>query len=218
MNTFKALPCLLAIAFAASASAKVTLEVPSSVNVLVVDGAKPHESGNFLSSTKTIEVPNGEHQVVFRYQAVFSEGQERVSTESDAIIAKFKADDTTLKFDMPKYRDATEAKKHIDTMKWSLVDADGNAVSVKQDKLIKEGMQIGRNYRDEINQYNIHGGVAAVYVSQPAQPRINYNTTTPAPAPKATPGDNTAEQMLHFWYDKADAQARARFKEYLSKH
>ena len=214
MNTIKTLPCILAMIFAASAQAKVSIEVPSNVNVLVVDGAKPHESGSFLSATKTIELEDGQHQILFRYQPVFSEGQERYSTESDPIVATFSATNQALSFQLPEYRDIKDAEKNIKSMQWSLTDKSGQAVSVKQDKLIKEGMQIGRNFRDEIDEYNRSGRIASVGVVQPA---INYSGA-PAPAPAAQPGDSTAEEMLHFWYNKADAQTRARFKAYLSKN
>lgn len=214
MNTIKTLPCILAMVFAASASAKVSIEVPSNVDMLVVDGAKPHETGSFLSATKTIELEDGQHQILFRYEPVFSEGQERYSTESDPIVATFTATNESLSFQLPKYRDIKDAEKNIKSMQWSLTDESGNAVSVKQDKLIKEGMQIGRNFRDEIDEYNRSGRIASVGV---VQPEINY-TSAPAPAPAAKPRDNTAEQMLHFWYNKADAQTRSRFKAYLNKN
>lgn len=44
---------------------------------------------------------------------------------------------------MPKYRDAPQATKAIKTMQWQLLDQQGKAVELRQDRLIKEGMQIG---------------------------------------------------------------------------
>ncbi|PUZ91420.1 hypothetical protein DC364_22445, partial [Vibrio vulnificus] len=34
---------------------------------------------------------------------------------------------------------------------------------------------------------------------------------------KVKAGDNTAEEMLHFWYDKADEATKARFKAYINQ-
>ncbi|NMU53210.1 DUF2057 family protein, partial [Vibrio parahaemolyticus] len=33
----------------------------------------------------------------------------------------------------------------------------------------------------------------------------------------AVKADSTAEEMLHFWYQKADAETKARFKKYVNQ-
>lgn len=33
----------------------------------------------------------------------------------------------------------------------------------------------------------------------------------------AVKADSTAEEMLHFWYQKADAETKARFKAYINQ-
>ncbi|MBR9876427.1 MAG: DUF2057 domain-containing protein, partial [Vibrionaceae bacterium] len=114
-------------------------------------------------------------------------------------------------------RDAEDNIKNLD---WKLVDASGDAIAVKQDKLIKEGMQIGRDYVREVEDYNRTGGVAAIAVAGAmVQPM-----TLPAEIPDdmkqaraAAKADSTAEEMLHFWYQKADAETKARFKAYINQ-
>lgn len=208
MKLIKPLSYVLALAFSASAAAKVTIEVPSSIDLLVVNGAKPAMSGSLFSSTKSVELEDGQNQIVFRFEPYFSEGDDRVGVASDVVIAKFTAQDKELVFSLPEYRDAKMAQEKIKSFEWSLVDKSGSAISIDQDRLVKEGMQLGRNFYQETKEYNQTGAVASITDKNAASMAI----TQPIAA------DSTAEEMLHFWYNKADAETKARFKEYVKGH
>ncbi|MGR5410058.1 DUF2057 family protein [Vibrio alfacsensis] len=215
MKLIKPLTCALALAMSSMAFADVTINVPENVSILAANGEKVKVSGGFFASEKTVTLPDGINQVVFRYSPFFSQGNDRVSVESDAIITRFNATDATLTFQLPKYRDLREAESKIKDLDWKLIDASGNAIAVEQDKLIKPGMQIGRDYVREVEDYNRTGGVAAIAVAGAVQPaKIPTQANQAAVAVKA---DSTAEEMLHFWYQKADAETKARFKEYVNK-
>jgi uncharacterized protein YccT (UPF0319 family) len=196
------------------AFADVTIHVPDDVSVLAANGEKVKLSGGFFSSDKSFTLPDGVNQVVFRFSPFFSKGNDRVSVDSDVTIARFNADNAELTFQLPEYRDLRDAESKIKDMDWKLVDASGSAIPVEQDKLIKPGMQIGRDYIREVEDYNRAGGVAAIGVASVAavQP-----VTLPAKIPADMKADSTAEEMLHFWYQKADAETKARFKEYVNK-
>lgn len=202
MKLIKPLSYFLAIAFSATAAAKVTLEVPSSIDVLVVNGAKPKTSGSLFSSTKSLELEDGQNQIVFRFEPFFNEGNDRVIVESDVVIAKFTAQDKELTFSLPDYRDAKAAKANIKSFEWSLIDKSGVAVNIDQDRLIKKGMQLGRNYPQETIDYNRTGAVASVSNG------TDYSS--------AMTDGTTVEEMLHFWYNKADEKTKARFKDYVN--
>ena len=192
------------------AVADVTITIPDTVDVLVVNDDKPELSGSFFSKTKKLTLPDGENQILFRYQPYFTQGNDRIILESDPIITKFDASETELTFDMPKYRDRHEGEKEIKNFKWQLTTASGSALAITQDKLVKDGMQIGRNFKLELADYNRRGGVAAV---------APMTATAVLPTKKVASGnlgtDSTAEEMLHFWYNKADAETQSRFKEFL---
>ncbi len=207
MNIIKPLTCIIAIAFSATAAAKVTLAIPDTIEMLVVNGQKPETSGSIFSSVTSVELKDGEQQIVFRYHPYYSQGSERIGVEGDVVIAKFDAADQSLSFDMPTYRNATEAEENIKSMQWSLRDDKGQALQVTQDRLIKEGMQIGRDYKQETFEYNLSGGEAAVGTAF-----IKTGKSSNGAA-----NDTTAEEMLHFWYNKADAATKARFKAYVNK-
>ncbi|ELV8644237.1 TPA: DUF2057 domain-containing protein [Vibrio vulnificus] len=215
MNIIKPLTCILAMSISGLATAAVTLHVPDDVTLFVANGQKAKLSGSLFASSKTIELPNGENQIVFQYEPYFSQGNDRIGVESNVIIAKFSANDTDLNFVLPKYRDHRVAEQEIKQMQWQLVDEQGAAVTKSEDKLVKSGMQIGRDYAREAADYNQTGGIAAIgtavsVATIKTEPVANVET-------KVKAGDNTAEEMLHFWYDKADEATKARFKAYINQ-
>ncbi len=220
MKLIKPLTCALALAMSSTAFADVTVSVPDDISVLAANGEKVKLSGGFLSSEKTFTLPDGVNQIVFRYSPYFNQGNDRYSVDSDAIVARFSAADSELTFQVPEYRNVRDAEENIKNLDWKLIDASGNAITVKQDKLIKPGMQIGRDYVRELEDYNREGGVAAIALAGSfVQPR-----TLPAEIPEdmkqarsAAKSDSTAEEMLHFWYQKADAETKARFKAYINQ-
>ena len=221
MKTLQSIALLSTIIVAPHVLANVTIEVPSSadalVEVLAVNEAKPDLDGGFFSSSKTITVPDGVNQIVFKYQLAFSQGNDREFVDSDTIIATFDATDTALTFDMPKFRNTNEAKKGLQNLDWKLVDENQNAINVKQDKLIKDGMQIGRKYPQEAKEYNQKGGIAALTLGASAGAAAAVVQPVTLPAKIDGNAANTAEEMLYFWYEKADAETKQKFKDYVNK-
>ena len=220
MKTIRSIALLSAIVAAPTVLADVTIKVPSSadalIDVVAVNEAKPDLDGGFFSSSKTITVPDGVNQIVFKYQLAFSQGNDREFIDSDAIIATFDAADTTLTFEMPKFRNVSEAKKGFNNLDWKLIDDNQNVISVKQDKLVKDGMQIGRKYPQEAKEYNQKGGIAALTLGTSAgAAAVAQPVTLPAKIDGNTA--NTAEEMLYFWYEKADAETKQKFKDYVNK-
>ena len=222
MSIIKPLACVVALSFSATALADVSLTIPTNVNLLLANGEQVKQGGGFFSAKKSITLPNGDNQIVFRYEPSFTKGGEDVNLASKTIIAKFNASDTQVSFDLPQYRSYSAAEKQIGNLKWALVDGSGKTISTVEDELTKDGMQIGRNYKDEALSYNQAGGKAAIAVAA-ASVAATSATKAVALQPVAktsdvasTPADaNTAEEMLHFWYNKADKATQERFKKYL---
>ena len=217
MKTLQSIALLSTIIVAPHVLADVTIEVPSSVDILAVNEAKPDLDGSLFSSHKTLTVPDGQNQIVFQYQLAFDKGNDREFVDSDAIIATFSATDTALTFDMPKFRNTADAKKGLDNLDWKLVDENQEAISVKQDKLVKDGMQIGRKFPQEAKEYNKKGGVAALTMATAAGATAAVVQPVTLPAKIDGNAANTAEEMLYFWYDKADAETKQKFKDFVNK-
>lgn len=220
MKTTQKIALISALLAAPFASADVEIKVPSSVDILAVNESKPDLDGGLFSSHKTMTVPDGENQIVFQYQVAFDQGNDREFIDSDTIIATFNASNTTLTFNMPKFRNASAAKEGMKDLQWSLVDSDQQTVVIKEDTLVKKGMQIGRNYPTEAANYNKEGGVAALAAASVAT--VNAATANTTVQPVTLPAnvkasDNTAEEMLYFWYEKADDATKQRFKDFVNQ-
>lgn len=224
MKTTQKIALISAMLAAPFASADIEIKVPSSVDILAVNESKPDLDGGLFSSHKTMTLPDGQNQIVFQYQVAFDQGNDREFIDSDTIIATFDASNTTLTFNMPKFRNVSAAKEGMKDLQWSLVDSDQQTVAVKEDTLVKKGMQIGRNYPTESANYNKEGGVAALTATTGAASvaTVNAAAANTAVQPVTLPAnvkasDNTAEEMLYFWYEKADDATKQRFKEFVNK-
>lgn len=242
----KSFSLLALLAMSSSAFASVTLTVPSTVDLLVVNGQTPETSTLdkfFSNNEKQVELPDGWNQIVFEYHPQFNQGNgdDLVLIDTDTIVAKFNASQTELTFDLPKYRNEREARTFDQNPDWKLVNKNGQTVEVTQDKLLKGGIQLGRDYKEEIQSYNQKGGSAAVILQEPvakaapasapvvsaapvaataaATTAVVSNTSqasttsqTSAPVVKSSGNyKNTEEEMLHYWYQKADAETKQRF-------
>ncbi|KGY14173.1 hypothetical protein NM22_01560 [Vibrio tubiashii] len=207
-------PLLAALVLGTStvAVADVTITIPETVDILVVNEDSPKLTGS-LFSNKKLALPDGENQILFKYKPYFDQGKERIILESDPILGTFTASNQALTFELPKYRNDVEASKKLPNLTWSLLDDKGQPIDIKQDKIIKQGMQIGRNYNIEVAEYNRKGGVAAVTSSTMVAVTLPANLDGKPMKVDAT----TAEEMLHFWYNKADATTRARFKDFVNQ-
>ncbi len=206
MKVQTSLLAFAALGLSTNALADVTISIPDTVEVLLVNEQKPQLDGGLFSSQKTVTLPDGENQILFLYKPYFTQGKDRIIVESDPIVAKFAAKESELVFDFPSYRNVREAKAEIKSADWQFKNQNGQVVSVQQEQLAKEGMQIGRNFKLEIAEYNRHDGIASLNTSLPMPTNVSMDDLK---------GENTAEQMLHFWYQEADKETQQRFKQFL---
>ncbi len=200
---------LLCVLAASPVAAKVTLVVPQDVELLIVNGVKPQLDSSLFSSESKLALSDGEQQIAFRYLPAFKQGKDNIIVTSDVIVAKFNAQDDTLAFQFPKYRDPKAAESFNDTVDWQLINSVGNEINKVQSKLVHKGVQIGRNYEFEIAQFNTSHDPAALKSA-------SVTVTTSEMQQQA--GDNTAEKMLHYWYEKADKATQIRFKESITNN
>jgi uncharacterized protein YccT (UPF0319 family) len=226
----------LTLSLAGPSIADVKIALNDDVELLLVNAYKPEIEGGFFSSNKSVVLPDGENQIAFRYIPTFKTSKDREQFTSDVIVAKFNAADTELQFELPEYRHLRDAEKFNPDTDWKLVNADGQQVTVVQDKLIHNGLQIGRDYEEEIARYNAKGRVASVattgaYIAVPVQQAQqaalaqtatqtaavgSTTATTTAAVATTTVQPTTEEAMLHFWYGKADEASKQRFKAFVN--
>ncbi|MGR5327640.1 DUF2057 domain-containing protein [Photobacterium damselae] len=197
---------LAAAGFSCSTLADVTVNLPNNAELVLVNGASA--KGN-----DPITLPNGENQIALRYNGNFRQGGDFQAFESDVVIMKFAGDNATYTLTMPQIRNEQQADNFNEKPQISLKNAQGNNVSFDQDKLMKKGFQIGRNYEVEIAKYNQTNGPAAL-ASLPSVVVLPA-TINPADYPATQKGkaQETAAKMLSYWWSQADATTREAFKK-----
>lgn len=199
-----------AVLLACSVQAEVVLKIPQEVDLLLVNMKKPQGS---LLEKKELVLPDGANQIVFQYRPSFDEGDMVKKAYSDTIIAKFEAYNTSVNFDLPKYRNLKQAEKEIDSLEWRLLDGTSKPLTVHEDKLNYSGVQIGRNFIQEVADYNQQGGVAALQsVSGTA---FTATIIEPKTAVKLSDEINETVGQLQAWYLKASPQERKAFKKWM---
>lgn len=179
--------------------ADINLELPYSAELVLVNGVK--KDGN-----EPLVLKNGENQIAFRYQDGYRENGEYQLFKSDVIIVKFNGEDANYRLEMPKLRNEMETFKFNNNPSIKLTDTNGQAINFEQDKLMKSGIQFGRDYEAEMVAYNLTDNAAAM--------KSAAITTLPAKVnlDGKQQGENVAETMLNYWYEQADPATQARFK------
>ena len=171
MKQLKQALMLAVLSGSAFFAAATEFEVPSAYEILVVNGA---QAGNvFFKNDRRITLPDsGKQQVVLRFAAqrgVVNTEDMRGIAKSQPIVLTFSTDGLTH---------ITLEKSHLYTAKAvdefakkpviALVDQAGNPVTVVQDVLFKEGVQVNRDFEQEVQAYNQSNGVAAVALTSGA--------------------------------------------------
>ncbi|EOD5330250.1 DUF2057 family protein [Vibrio parahaemolyticus] len=204
--------------------AATTLVVPEDVKLLAVNMEKPKLEGGIFSDEKTIEIPDGTNQIVFKYQPEFEIGDDIKSVYSDVIIAKFDVNNEKLKFQLPQFNTYRQAQTSISPLEWQLLDSKGQTIDLVEDTLESEGVQIGRNYPQEARSYNVAGGVASVAVTYVTVNQHQQVVTGIEPASKtveSTQGsgqqDTQMVDLLKTMYLKASPADQEAFKLWISQ-
>lgn len=204
--------------------AATTLVVPEDVKLLAVNMEKPDLEGGLFSSEKTIELPDGTNQIVFKYQPTFEINENLKTVYSDVIVAKFDAENEKLTFELPEFKTLRQAQNNISPLDWQLLDTKGQPIALVEDVLESDGVQIGRNYPQESRNYNIAGGIASVAVSyvtvnqhqqsvSDIEPRVESSDTRSTVAPN----DSPMVDVLKTMYQKASPAEKEAFKNWLAE-
>ncbi|HDM8224138.1 TPA: DUF2057 family protein [Vibrio campbellii] len=202
--------------------AATTLVVPEDVKLLAVNMEKPKLEGGLFSDEKTIEIPDGTNQIVFKYQPEFEISDNIKNVYGDVIIAKFDVKNEELKFELPEFKTYRQAETNISPLEWQLLDSKGQPIDLVEDVLESDGVQIGRNYAQEARNYNIAGGVAGVAVTyvtvnqhSQAVTSVEPKVVTEASTQSPTAQDSQMVDLLKTMYQKATPQEKETFKKWV---
>ncbi|HBZ3685863.1 TPA: DUF2057 domain-containing protein, partial [Klebsiella pneumoniae] len=131
--------------------AQSTLTIPDDVTIYVVNGQNYDKDRFIFSSTNDLKLPDGENQIVFKFRTTVKQGTDDFKTyDSDTVIAKFTINSTHARMIMPNYWTFTEAQDGIKNLSWQIKTDKGEQLSVTQDTLPGNGIQIARDYEKEV--------------------------------------------------------------------
>ncbi|MBB1381091.1 DUF2057 domain-containing protein [Shewanella sp. SR41-2] len=151
-----------------------SLQLPDRAETVLVNGKASQQQ----SSVKLdLSMPDNMQQIAFRYQARYRDNGSQNNFISDVVILRFQASEQNYQLTLPTINSASRANQFNDQPTITLTDNTGKSIVFTQDKLMKSGLQIGRDFAQEIAQYNGSGAIAAIASAK----RINKNTPTAAP-------------------------------------
>ncbi|OBU14418.1 hypothetical protein AYY19_06725 [Photobacterium aquimaris] len=205
MKLRTALLSLAACSISFSSFADVTLNLPQSAELVLVNGV--NTEGN---ATQTLN--NGSNQIAFRYDKNYRENGDTHLFRSEVVVMTFSGNDATYTLQLPKISSAYQAQKFNRQPTLHLLAANGSEVPFKHDVLIKEGLQINRDYQQEIAQYNLSKAPAALATAITAN-EMQRAQQQVSPAEKDGHIDQAyVAKMLNYWYSKADTATQEKFK------
>ncbi|GIU26234.1 UPF0319 protein [Shewanella colwelliana] len=219
MNLIKLL-ALTTVLFVNPALAKIELILPNSTESLAINGKATNE--------RELSIENGTVQLLFKYNANYRSQGQQVRFTSQATILTFEGKDSRYQIEMPPINSQRDADKFNQQPWLTIKNASGDLVDYKIDILVKEGLQIGRDYTGELETYNTNNGIAAIALLPPLkqQPKIMTfdnqqahieKTEKPLSAEPPQPDQINIGQMLDFWYSQADEATRKAFKEKINQ-
>ncbi len=213
ITSYLAIGCsLLFIPFG---QASVSITLPKNTEPLLLNGQ--------IIEKQKLENDNGIQQIVFKYNSNYHQYGSQQRFTSEAIIVTFSATDNEYQIKLPNINSSKSAQHFNKKPQLEIIDNHGKALAYKIDTLSKAGIQLGRNYQEEIQAYNMNGGTAAISIPSkrtaiPITPLLPVITPQQAAeqVTTATQPDNAqinVGQMLDFWYQQADEATKEAFKK-----
>ncbi|MFO7911066.1 MAG: DUF2057 domain-containing protein [Desulfotignum sp.] len=206
--------------------ADTPLEIPDKIKIMVLNGKK-------VKHHDTLPVSTGINQIVAQFQGEMGSSfdDDAEMGYSDVFVIKFEANTQPLKMVIPKIKRSRDLDMLNNTADIQILDAAGQTIPTEIAILEKEGVQILRDFEEEIHAFNETDSPAAVNSNppvfnirtSPATPsRPVTSTLNPAPEKQVTrtseiDQSNVAEKMLMYWYNQADEETRNKFKLWINQ-
>ncbi|EAS40438.1 DUF2057 domain-containing protein [Photobacterium profundum] len=194
--------------------ADVNLELPKSAELVLVNGVDA--DGN-----NALTLKDGKNQIAFRIEENYRENGDYNLFKSDIVIMTFDGQDANYVLTLPKITSSLEGEKFNRAPSLKLKNKSDSSVDFEQGKLMKNGVQFGRDLEKEMAVYNQSSQPAAYAMATGAIAVTLPATINPAdyPALQNKNGDKAtvAGQMLDYWYSQADEATRANFKARIAK-
>ena len=210
----------LAAAFFAVPVWAATLTVSDNIDVEVLDGHKYRAEGSLFGSSKTrIDLNDGDHQLVVRLSGnLSSSGDAELYKTGYYVITMNTKGDAELKLTSKVIKNKRDLREFNKNPEFYLNTNQSQPFPFKMALLEKEGMQLGRDLVRELSEFNASGNAAAIESRAPFAALAMSN-----PQATLSNGSNEvseillSEQMLHYWFQQADAPTRERFLSWAAR-
>lgn len=188
----------------------VTLQLPQNITIVA-------ENGKNTNIDNSASLPDGDNQIVIQFQGELSRkhADEDADFEySDIFVVRFNASNQPLQMVTPRIKRLPELEKWNKKPDIRLVDSAGRDLDVQIARLEKDGIQVFRNYETELEAFNKTDSPAALNTLSSLS-----RGSVPPPKHQSQPQGKSemAEDMLEYWYQQADEQVKARFKQRINK-
>ncbi|HDR2893605.1 TPA: DUF2057 family protein [Enterobacter asburiae] len=192
-----------------------TLRLSTDIDLLVLDGKKV--SSSLLRGADSIELDNGQHQVVFRVEKTIrvANHEQRMYISPPLIVSFNTQRISQVNFNLPRLETEKEAQAFESTPRLELLDGDAMPIPVKLDILALTKTPKGIDYEADTEIYNKAGKRASLPQFATMMADDSTLLSGVSELDVIPPQSQTlTEQRLKFWFQQADPDTRARFLQW----
>ena len=123
-----------------------TLTLPSTADIIAVNGQP-------IKAENTLDLAEGVNQLALRYTGSYRDRGSMERFESEVVIIRFNAENTSYQLVLPNISQAKQASR-FNQQPEIVINSTSGPIAIQTDVLIKNGLQLGRNYQQELAAYN----------------------------------------------------------------
>ncbi|HDX4051179.1 TPA: DUF2057 family protein [Enterobacter soli] len=192
-----------------------TLRLSTDIDLLVLDGKKV--SSSLLRGADSIELDNGQHQVVFRVEKTIrvANHEQRMYISPPLIVSFNTQRISQVNFNVPRLETEKEAQAFESGPRIELLDGDAMPIPVKLDILALTKTPKGIDYEADTEIYNKAGKRASLPQFATMMADDSTLLSGVSELDVIPPQSQTlTEQRLKFWFQQADPDTRAKFLQW----
>ena len=192
-----------------------TLRLSTDIDLLVLDGKKV--SSSLLRGADSIELDNGQHQVVFRVEKTIrvANHEQRMYISPPLIVSFNTQRISQVNFNLPRLETEKEAQAFESGPRLELLDGDAMPIPVKLDILALTKTPKGIDYEADTEIYNKAGKHASLPQFATMMADDSTLLSGVSELDVIPPQSQTlTEQRLKFWFQQADPDTRAKFLQW----
>lgn len=195
--------------------AEVAIELGEGINLLAVNGEEV-DTDSFFADKTTARLPQGINQILVNYIAEVKPGDDSELEVTQPSVILFETVASKVSLSAPKIKSIRDVEMFEKNLNWTLTDEKGNPVPYKANLLIKKGLQLSRDYEDELEDFNLSNAESALQKIKIVSP-IKVSNAKNQKNSETKNNNNMAMDMLIYWYNQADEKTRRSFKELINK-